>query len=158
MKRLSLLVVLTVICGAAAWTAAQQYRMKHRTTGEMINVPGHNGANALLVSGWKTTPAGRQLASGDMILSGAVSPDGKLIYAINDSDGVVYIIESHAGRAVGRVRVGDHPLNGALSKDGKTMYVANLGGSEVAIVDISTPGKPVVADRIPTHPHPNDVV
>ena len=213
-------------------------------------------ANALLVSGWKTTPAGRQLASGDMILSGQVSPDGKLfaftntgythhalhivdlatekeiatfqmeqawsglafspkgdriyvsngaaykasdiqlfdrwdnggwkearvgytlygavkdqtavawlgtspdgtlLYALNNSDQHLYIIDTHGGRAVARLRVGDHPISARLSKDGKTLYVANLGSANVAIVDVSEPGRPAIAGTLATDPHPNDV-
>lgn len=257
MKRISLLLILASVFGAGAWTAVERFQMKHRASGQMITIPGHNGSNAMLVSGWRTTPAGRQLPSGDMILSGQVSPDGKtfaftnsgytrhqlhivdlasekeiatfpmeqawsglawspngkrifvssgagyvgsdilvfeywdnggwresrgglnllgakkessavsailssadgkLLYALNNSDGILYIVETHGGRAVGRVRVGDHPYAGAISADGKTLYVANLGGGEVAVVNIAAPEKPAVTGRIPTDPHPNDVV
>ena len=65
MKRLALTLTLIVLAGTA-WTAFDAFRLKHPVSGKEIVVPGQNGANALLVSGWKTTPAGRQLASGDM--------------------------------------------------------------------------------------------
>lgn len=256
MKRLflSLLLALGVL---GAWTAYEQFKMKHRATGQMISVPGHVGPNAMLVSGWKTTPAGRHIASGDMILSGAVSPDGKLfaftntgytrhqvhivdlatekeiatfpveqawsglawspngkrlyvssgsgyvgadiltfdrwdkegwqeargglnlfgasksnsaisaillsvdgkiLYAINHSDGHVYILETHGGRALGRVKAGDHPINGALSKDGKTLYVANLGSSDVSVIDVGKPDQPTITATLSTDAHPNDLV
>lgn len=256
MKRFSVVVFILALAAAGAWTAVERYRMKHPASGQSITVPGHSGPNALLVSGWKTTPAGRQLASGDMILSGQVSPDGKLfaftntgytrhqlhvvdlatekeiatfpmeqswsglawapngkrifvssgagyagsdilafdawdkegwqeargginllgakkdnsavsailisadgkvLYAINNSDGYVYILETHGGRAMGRVKTGDHPLTGVLAKDGKTLYVANLGGADVAVVDVSQPDRPVVTARIATDAHPNDL-
>jgi YVTN family beta-propeller protein len=255
MKRLALTLAIIVLAGAA-WTAFEPFRTKHPVTGKDITVPGQNGANALLVSGWKTTPAGRQLPSGDMILSGQVSPDGKLfaftntgythhalhlvdlatekeiatfqmeqawsglafspkgdriyvsngagykgsdiqlfdrwddsgwkearvgynlygaqkdqtavawlgtsrdgtlLYALNNSDQQLYIIDTHGGRAVARVRVGDHPISAQLSKDGKTLYVANLGSANVAIVDVSEPSRPTVAATLQTDPHPNDV-
>ncbi len=35
-----------------------------------------------------------------------ISADGKLLYAINNSDDTLYILEIHGGRAVGRVKVG----------------------------------------------------
>lgn len=260
MKRILIVVALVALIAAGAWTAVERYRTKHPASGQMITVPGHSGANALLVSGWKTTPAGRQLASGDMILSGEVSPDGKLfaftntgytrhllhivdlttekeiatfqmdrawsglawspdgkrifvsggaakagdydilsfeawdkkgwretrgsraglnllgankgnsavssivlsadgrvMYAVNDSDGFVYILETHGGRALGRIKTGDHPFAAVLSKDGKTLYVANLGGAEVAVVDVSEPDRAIVSATIPTDPHPNDL-
>ena len=82
MKRVVLALIL-VLCAGVAWTAAERFRMKHPASGRDISVPGQDGPNALLVSGWKTTPAGRHLASGDMILSGQVSPDGKLFAFTN---------------------------------------------------------------------------
>src|SRR4029077_224413 len=240
MKRLAYAAVLVLLAGGV-WRAAESYRVKHPVSGRDISVPGSEGSNALLVSGWKTTPAGRQLASGDMILSGQVSPDGKLfaftntgytghalhivdlatekevatfpmaqswsglvfspdgkrifvssgagytnsdiqyvdrwdregwkessadsfingytlfgavktqtavswlgtsgdgalLYALNNSDDHLYILETRGGRGVSRVAVGDHPLSAALSKDGKTLYVANLGDATVSIVDVS---------------------
>lgn len=251
---LGLALLLTL--GTVAWTAVERYRMKHRASGKEIVVPGRNGANAMLMSGWQTTPAGRHLPSGDMILSGQVSPDGKLfaftntgytrhqlhivdlatekelatfpmeqawsglawsadgkriyvssgagyagsdilifdrwdkegwqearggfnlyaaqksnsaisalvasgdgkhLFAVNNSDGFVYILDTHAGRGVGRVQTGDHPFAAVLAKDGKTLYVTNLGGAEVAVVDVSTPSKPVVKRKIPVGSHPNDL-
>lgn len=255
MKRLACSLVLVLLAGGA-WSAIDNFRIKHPVSGRDVTVPGQNGSNAMLVSGWKTTPAGRQLPSGDMILSGQVSPDGtlfaftntgytrhglhivdlatekeiatfpveqswsglafapdgkriylssgagypvsdiqyfdrwdkegwkeartgftlfgaakdktavsslnvsadgKLLYALNNSDDHLYILETHGGRAVARLRVGDHPLSAELSKDGKTLYVANLGGATVAIVDVSDPGRPKVAATLPTDSHPNDL-
>jgi YVTN family beta-propeller protein len=254
-KRLALTVTIVVVAGAA-WTAFEPFRMKHPASGKDVVVPGQNGANALLVSGWKTTPAGRQLQSGDMILSGQVSPDGKLfaftntgythhalhivdlatekeiatfqmeqawsgltfspkgdriyvsnganykasdiqifdrwdnggwkearvgynlygaqkeqtavawlgtspdgaiLYALNNSDQQLYIVDTHGGRAVARLHVGDHPIAARLSRDGKTVYVANLGSANVAIVDVSDLSHPAIVGTLATDPHPNDV-
>src|SRR5262245_52004705 len=83
MKRLAAFGILVILCAGGVWSAVENYRVKHPVTGRDITVPGQNGANALLPSGWKTTPAGRQLASGDMILSGQLSPDGKLFAFTN---------------------------------------------------------------------------
>jgi YVTN family beta-propeller protein len=256
MKRLAYALILVLLAGGA-WSAVDNFRTKHPVTGREIVVPGQNGPNALLVSGWKTTPAGRQLPSGDMILSGQVSPDGelfaftntgytghalhivdlatekeiatfpmeqswsglvfapdgkrifvssgagysvsdiryfdlwdkegwkdartgytlfgaakdktavsslnvspdgKVLYALNNSDDNLYILETHGGRAVARLKVGDHPLSAELSRDGKTLFVANLGGAEVAIVDVSDPTHPSVSRTLATDPHPNDIV
>ncbi|HEY7059582.1 MAG TPA: bifunctional YncE family protein/alkaline phosphatase family protein [Vicinamibacterales bacterium] len=256
MKRLGYAAILVVLAGSA-WTAFDNFHIKHPVSGQEITVPGRNGPDAMLVNGWKTTPAGRQLESGDMILSGRVSPDGKLLaftnsgytrhavhivdlaaekeiatfpleqswsglafspdgsrlfvssgagypasdiqyfdnwdnsgwreartgfslvgaakdktavssinisadgkllYATNNSDGNLYIVETHGARAVARVRVGDHPMAAKLSRDGKTLYVANLGEARVAIVDVSDPGWPTVTATLPTDAHPNDIV
>jgi hypothetical protein len=82
MKRVATTLVLVLLAGVT-WRAFDGYRIRHPVSGVEISVPGRNGPNALLVNGWKTTPAGRQLASGDMILSGQVSPDGKLFAFTN---------------------------------------------------------------------------
>ncbi len=255
MKRLACALVLVLLAGGA-WSAFDNFRIKHPVSGREVTVPGQNGPNALLVSGWKTTPAGRQLLSGDMILSGQVSPDGKLfaftntgythhglhivdlatekeiasfpmeqawsglafspdgrrifvssgagypvsdiqyfdrwdkegwkdgragltlvgaakdktaisslnvsadgnlLYALNNSDDHLYILETRGGRAVARLMVGDHPLSARLSKDGTKLYVANLGGASVAIVDIRDPSRPAVTATLSTDPHPNDL-
>jgi YVTN family beta-propeller protein len=254
-KRLALTLGLVILTGTA-WTAFDVFRIKHPASGKDVTVPGKNGPNTLLVSGWKTTPAGRQLASGDMILSGQVSPDGKLfaftntgythhalhivdlatekeiatfpmeqawsglafspkgdriyvsngagykasdiqifdrwdnagwkearvgytlygavkdqtavawlgaspdgslLYALNNSDQQLYIIDTHGGRAVARLRVGDHPISARLSKDGRTLYVANLGSANVAVVDVRDSGQPKIVGTLATDPHPNDV-
>ena len=65
MKRISVVILFVALVAAGAWTSVEKFRMKHPVSGQMITVPGHSGPNAMLVSGWKTTPAGRQLASGD---------------------------------------------------------------------------------------------
>jgi DNA-binding beta-propeller fold protein YncE len=255
MKRAAYVLIFVLLAGGV-WSAFDSFRIKHPVSGREITVPGQNGANALLVSGWKTTPAGRQLPSGDMILSGQLSPDGKLfaftntgythhalhivdlatekeiatfpmeqawsglafspdgkriyvssgagypisdiqyfdrwdtdgwtdaragytlfgaakdktavsslnvsadgtlLYALNNSDDHLYILETHGGRAVARVKVGDHPLSARLSKNGKTLYVANLGDATVAVVDVSNPGRAKVTTTLATDPHPNDL-
>jgi YVTN family beta-propeller protein len=256
MKR-AMLTLLIVAAAGSTWRAVDSFRTRHPVSGKEIAVPGKNGPNTLLVSGWKTTPAGRQLASGDMILSGQVSPDGKLfaftntgytrhnlhivdlstekeiatfpmeqawsglafspdgsriyvssgaaypgsdiayfdrwdtdgwqdaragytllgavkantavssinvspdgklLYALNNSDDDLYILETHGGRGVARLKLGDHPLASRLSKDGKTLYVANLGSANVSVVDVGDPSHPVVTKTLATDPHPNDLV
>ncbi len=256
MKRL-ILTLITVVLAGAAWTALEPFRIKHPVSGKEMTVPGQNGADALLVSGWKTTPAGRQLPSGDMILSGQVSPDGtlfaftnsgythhalhivdlasekevatfqmeqawsglafspkgdriyvsngagykasdiqifdrwdnggwkearvgytlygaqkdqtavawlgaspdgSLLYALNNSDQQLYVLDTRGGRAIARLRVGDHPMAARLSRDGKLLYVANLGSANVTVVDVSDSNQPKIVGSLATDPHPNDVV
>lgn len=82
MRRLALSLAIITLSGTA-WSAFEAFRIKHPVSGQELTIPGQNGPNALLVNGWKTTPAGRQLASGDMILSGQVSPDGTLFAFTN---------------------------------------------------------------------------
>jgi DNA-binding beta-propeller fold protein YncE len=83
MKRILIALAVTIVIAAGSWTAVQRSRMKHPHSGQEITVPGRDGAGVLLPDGWRVTPAGRQLESGDMILSAAVSPDGKLLAFTN---------------------------------------------------------------------------
>src|SRR5262245_11436565 len=256
MKRVAY-TLLFMIAAGGTWRAIDGYHAKHPASGKEITVPARNGSNAMLVSGWKTTPAGRQLESGDMILSGQVSPDGKLfaftntgytrhnlhivdlatekeiatfpmeqawsglafspdgsrifvstgaaypgpdiayfdrwdtegwkesrsgytlvgavktrtavssinvtpdgklLYALNNSDDHLYILETYGGRAIARLTLGDHPLAAKLSRNGKTLYVANLGSASISVVDVSAPNDPQVVRTLATDPHPNDLV
>lgn len=256
MRRLLLSLLLLAAAGWAARTVVERYKMRHSATGQSITVPGRDGANILLSTGWKTTPAGRHLNTGDMVLSGAFSADGKLfaftntgytrhqlhivdtateketatfpmeqgwsglawspdgkrlyvssgagytgapilvydrwdnggwqesrgglslygaakdktavsalllskdgrvLYALNNSDDHLYLLDTHSGRGLSRVKVGDHPLNAALAADGKTLFVANVAGADVAVVDVADPARPRVANTISTGPHPNDL-
>src|SRR5262245_14060356 len=83
MKRIGIALVIMVLVGVSAFTAIQRSRMKHPHTGAEITIPGRDGAGVLLPDGWRVTPAGRQLETGDMILSAAVSPDGKTLAFTN---------------------------------------------------------------------------
>src|SRR6185295_17154698 len=58
----------------------------------------------------------------------ALSPDGRILYVLNNSDNRLYVIEAASGAGLARVEIGDHPITAKLAKDGKTLYVANWGG------------------------------
>lgn len=87
----------------------------------------------------------------------ALSPDGKILYVLNNSDNHLYIVEAATGAGLARVEIGDHPIVARLSRDGRALYVANWGGSEVAVVDVADPRTPVIAARLQTGGHPNDL-
>lgn len=109
MKRLAYALVLVLLAGGV-WRAADSFRIKHPVSGREITVPGQDGPNAMLVSGWKTTPAGRHLQSGDMILSGQVSADGKLLAFTNTG----YTRPWPAYRRPGHGEGGRHLPDGAV--------------------------------------------
>ncbi len=83
MKRFAIALATLTLIAATAWTAVHRSRMTHPFSGQEITIPGKDGDGVLLPDGWKVTPAGRQLESGDMILSAQVSPDGKLLAFTN---------------------------------------------------------------------------
>src|SRR5262249_24621655 len=90
------------------------------------------------------------------ISSIVISPDGGLIYAVNDLDGSLYVIDA-GGHSVAKLDLRNHPFAAKLARDGKTLYVANIAAAEVVVVDVSHPSDPSITDRIPVEPHPNDL-
>jgi DNA-binding beta-propeller fold protein YncE len=111
--------------------------------------------------GWKQSRSGLNLLGAQKdktaVSSIILSADGRLLYALNNSDGQLYILETHGNRALSRLPVGDHPISAELSKDGKTLYVANLGSATVAIVDVGDAAHPKITATLATDPHPNDI-
>src|SRR5262249_43129520 len=111
--------------------------------------------------GWQDARAGYTLVgalkTATAVSSIALSADGEILYALNNSDDQLYVLETHGGRAVARLSVGDHPWSARLSSDGKTLFVANLGSASVSVVDVSDPDTPRVTATLPTDPHPNDL-
>lgn len=113
-----------------------------------------SGAAWVQGKGWKlavTDPAKRCVAGL------ALSPDGRTLYALNHYDKTLYAIATDSGAARWNVEVGDHPMSCRLSADGKNLYVANMGGSEVAVVDVSNSTRGTVTAHLPTADHPNDL-
>jgi YVTN family beta-propeller protein len=257
MKRVAIAGVIVFLVGAGAYTAVQRSRMKHPHSGAEITIPGRDGAGVLLPDGWRVTPAGRQLETGDMILSAAVSPDGQTlaftnsgytrhqlhvvdlasekeigtfpferawaglawspngkkllvsggqgnpsadiytfsrwddgsvsqgrgvqlgagavkakvavssiavspdgaaVYAVNDLDGFLYVIDGRTGETISRVELGDHPYASKLSRNGKLLYVTVIGAAEVVAVDVTDRAQPKVVEHLVAEPHPNDLV
>ena len=137
MKRLALTLTIVALAGAA-WTAFEPFRTKHPVTGKDITVPGQNGSNALLVSGWKTTPAGRQLASGDMILSGQVSPDGKLFAFTNTgyTHHALHIVDLATEKEIATFQMEQAWSGLAFSPKGDRIYVSNGAGYKASDIQL----------------------
>ncbi len=87
----------------------------------------------------------------------ALSPDGRRLYALNNSDEKLYVIDTENGTGVASVNVGDHPVVCRITPDGRTLYVAAWGDGSVRVVDLSNPASPSVTGTIPTGAHPNDL-
>jgi YVTN family beta-propeller protein len=226
----------------------------HPVTGQALTVPGKDGSATLLFNGWKITPAGRHIPTGDFLLGGAISPDGKTLaicnagydkhtlhivdiatekeiaklpvahtwnglawspdgkkiyvgggasiagsdiytfenangtwtegkplkltgndskntvvagialssdgktlYAVNNSDNKLYILDAGTGEGKSSLTVGDHPYVCALVGDGSLVGITCLGGKEAVAVSVSDPTKPTLAGRADTGAHPNAV-
>src|SRR5258706_15225574 len=55
----------------------------HPKTSLPILTPGADGDSTLLFNGWRISPAGRHIGTGDMLLGGAISPDGTTLAIAN---------------------------------------------------------------------------
>src|SRR5579863_1646012 len=71
------------LCAVAGPRFARLAHIRHPKTGAALLVPGQDGDATLLHNGWHIRPAGRPIATGDMLLGGAVSPDGKTFAIAN---------------------------------------------------------------------------
>src|SRR5215470_1110058 len=132
--------LLFVIAAGGTWRAFDSYRTRHPVSGAEITVPGKNGPNAMLPSGWKTTPAGRQLASGDMILSGQVSPDGKLFAFTNTgyTRHSLHVVDLATEKEIATFPMEQSWSGLAFAPDGKRIFVssgAGYTGPDIAYFD-----------------------
>src|SRR5215470_5945655 len=129
MKR-AMLTLLIIAAAGSTWRAVDSFRTRHPVSGKEIAVPGKNGPNTLLVSGWKTTPAGRQLASGDMILSGQLSPDGKLFAFTNTgyTRHNLHIVDLVTEKVMAEFPMEQAWSGLAFAPDGKRIYVSSGAG------------------------------
>lgn len=110
----------------------------HPVTGQALTVPGKDGSATLLFNGWKITPAGRHISTGDFLLGGAISPDGTTLAICNAGydKHALHIVDLATEKEVTNLPVA-HTWNGlAWSPDGKKIYVG--GGVSIAGSDIYT--------------------
>jgi YVTN family beta-propeller protein len=89
----------------------------------------------LLNSGWKITPAGKQVAVDTLPMSSVVSRDGKYLLVLNGgyNPPSISVINLAAGTELSRVRVPDAWLGLALSPKGDQVYVG--GGSKASVYE-----------------------
>src|ERR1051326_7934240 len=85
-KALLLVGVGAVLIGVGAGAVVPAWRSAHAIhpkTGRAIIVPGKDGDGTILFNGWRISPAGRSIPTGDMLQGGAISPDGKILAIAN---------------------------------------------------------------------------
>lgn len=67
---------------------------------------------------------------GDLVLS----PDGRSIYAVDQTNFRVVVLDTPTGQLVASVPVGRYPFGITLSPDGRSLHVANVGMFEYSLV------------------------
>lgn len=70
-------------------------------------------------------------------LAVVASPDGKTIYATDQTRGRLSILDAASMTPCGEIELRGRPQGLALSSDGSTLYVAEHGASSVAVIDSS---------------------
>lgn len=69
----------------------------------------------------------------------AISPDGKLAYAVNFESDTVSVIDTQKNEAVGApIPAGNGANSIAITPDGRTAYVARIGANSVSVVDLQS--------------------
>jgi YVTN family beta-propeller protein len=67
-----------------------------------------------------------------------VSPDGKRVYAVSESDDNVIVFDTASNTEVGNIAVGSHPFGIAISRDGARVYVTSMEDGTVSVIDTGT--------------------
>jgi YVTN family beta-propeller protein len=108
----------------------------HPKTGAAIIIPGKDGDSTLLHNGWRITPAGRPVQTGDMLLGGAISPDGRTLAIANAGYNVhaIHLVDIVTEKEIARLPVVKTWNGIAWSPDGKTLYAS--GGVNNTASDI----------------------
>lgn len=68
----------------------------------------------------------------------AFNPSGSELYATNDEDNIVSVIDTSLRKNVATVKVGEGPHGVATTRDGKYVYVANKGGTTFSVIEASS--------------------
>ena len=91
----------------------------------------------LLNSGWRISPAGRQVPLGNFPMAQALSPDGKYLLVMNAgfTPPSIAVLETTSMREVSRTSVPDAFLGLTFSSDGKLVYAG--GGSRASVYEFS---------------------
>lgn len=95
------------------------------------------GGGFLLNSGWRLTPAGRQIPLDTLPMSAALTPDGKYLLVLNGGyrPPSVTLLDSASGRVLGATPVPDGWLGLAVTPKGDRVYVG--GGSRAAVFEFT---------------------
>ncbi len=126
-----------------------------------VRVGPQPGGGFLLHSGWRLTPAGKQIALSTLPMSMARSPDGKYLLVLNGGylPPSISVIDIGAERETARVPVDDAWLGLTFSPKGDRVYVG--GGSRPFVFEFTFAGgelKPARSFAAIKDPKPSDHV
>ena len=95
------------------------------------------GGGFLLNTGWRLTPAGKQIPLDTFPMSTAISPDGRYLLVLNGGykPPSISVLETATGNELRRVPVPDGWLGLTFTRKGDRVYVG--GGSRAAVYEFS---------------------
>lgn len=98
----------------------------HSRSGTSIVLPGSDGEATLLFNGWRISPSGRPLPTGDFLLGGALNPDGSTLAIANCGFGghALHLIDIAHEREIAKIPVFKAWNGIAWSPDGQRLYLA----------------------------------
>lgn len=111
-----------------------------------VVVPGKKADHTLLFNGWKLTPAGRHIPTGDMLLGGAISPDGRLLAISNCgyNTHALNIVDLTTEKMVAQIKLPRAWNGAAWSGDSKKIFAAggiSGPGNDVHVVALDSDGQ-----------------
>ena len=98
----------------------------HPVSGLTILTPGADQNATLLFNGWKISPVGHQIPTGDMLLGGSLSPDGKLFAVCNSgwSSHALHIFDIEKETEIANISLGRSWSGIVWAQDGKSIYIS----------------------------------
>jgi YVTN family beta-propeller protein len=87
--------------------------------------------------GWRTSAAKLPVASPKLASSAiALTPDGKLLLAVNPDSNTVTIVDTALGSPLVEISVGVEPRSVAVLPTGERAFIANFGSDTVSVFDL----------------------
>lgn len=142
---LSIGALLVGLCAAGMAPYLRLAHIRHPKTGALLVVPGKDGSATLLHNGWRIEPAGRSLPTGDMLMGGSLSPDGKLYAIVNAgyNANALHLVDVATEKEVASLPL-VRTWNGLVwRKDGQKLFVAggmSGGTNDIYVVEKGTDG------------------
>jgi YVTN family beta-propeller protein len=108
-----------------------------------------------LHNGWRLTPAGTHQKTGDMVIGGALSPDGKQIALVNAGYNAhnFYLTDATTGQVLQTILLKD-AWNGIVwASDGQKIYVSGGGAPQITVLErqasgLFAPGAPILLPEL----------
>ncbi|MCC6727958.1 MAG: bifunctional YncE family protein/alkaline phosphatase family protein [Chthonomonadales bacterium] len=122
----ALAIAVAALAACSVLAVTSRARQSHPRTGAAITLPGADGGGVLLHSGWRISPAGRHSPFGDMLLGGAISPDGRTLAIANCGYGAhaLNLLDVASEKTIATLRVPKAWRGIAWTPDSRGLYMS----------------------------------